>query len=88
MYIENANKVCHRKSELQNTGVHREFLNLGSNIHTAAKTNINHQIVSKYKAACIELEFSTGGLMTLYDILCSHRKRVCAAVQRTTHRIA
>ena len=60
MYIENAKKVCHRKSELQNTGVHREFRKLGSYIHTAAKTNINHQIVSKYKAACTELEISTG----------------------------
>ena len=63
MYIENAKKVCHRKSELQNTGVHREFLNLGSYIHTAAKTNINHQIVSKYKAACTELEISADWLM-------------------------
>ena len=52
MYIENAKLVCHRKSELQNMGVHREFLKLGSYIHTAAKTNINHQIVSKHKAAC------------------------------------
>ena len=63
MYIENAKKVCHRKSALQNTGVHREFLNLGSYIHTAAKTNINHQIVSKYNAACTELEISAGWLM-------------------------
>ena len=47
MYIEKAKNVCHRKCELQNTGVHREFQKFGCYIHTAAKTIINHQIVSK-----------------------------------------